>query len=133
MKLEKVLETCLYCQNLDAAEEFYTDILGLKIYSKVAGRHLFFKLAESMLLIFNPDKTMEAEQDVPPHGAYGEGHIAFAIQENEITRWKKALSAKKIAIEAEVTWPTGGVSLYFRDPANNSIELASPKIWRFNE
>jgi len=133
MKLEKVLETCLYCQDLDAAEAFYTDVLGLKIYSKVAGRHLFFKLAESMLLIFNPDKTMEADQDVPPHGTYGEGHIAFAIRENDIDRWREELLAKNIAIEAEVTWPTGGLSLYFRDPANNSVELTSPKIWKFNE
>ena len=29
MKAERVLETCLYVNDLDAAEQFYTDVLGL--------------------------------------------------------------------------------------------------------
>jgi catechol 2,3-dioxygenase-like lactoylglutathione lyase family enzyme len=34
-----------------------------------------------------------------------------------------------IAVEAEVTWPGGGRSLYFRDPAGNSLEIAEARIW----
>ncbi len=29
----------------------------------------------------------------------------------------------------EVNWDQGGTSLYFRDPAGNSIELAPPTLW----
>jgi hypothetical protein len=28
-----------------------------------------------------------------------------------------------------VTWPNGALSIYFRDPAGNSIELVTPNIW----
>jgi catechol 2,3-dioxygenase-like lactoylglutathione lyase family enzyme len=36
-----------------------------------------------------------------------------------------------VDIEAEVVWPTGGRSLYFRDPAGNSIELITRGSWGF--
>jgi len=32
-------------------------------------------------------------------------------------------------IEADFTWPGGGRSIYFRDPAGNAIEFAEPRIW----
>ena len=28
-----------------------------------------------------------------------------------------------------IHWPRGGASLYLRDPAGNSVELAPGKIW----
>jgi hypothetical protein len=34
-----------------------------------------------------------------------------------------------VAIEKEIDWQEGGASLYLRDPAGNSIELAPPTIW----
>jgi catechol 2,3-dioxygenase-like lactoylglutathione lyase family enzyme len=43
--------------------------------------------------------------------------------------WRDHLAARGVDIEAEVQWPRGGHSLYFRDPAGNSLELASPRIW----
>ena len=47
----------------------------------------------------------------------------------EITRWKAALEASGVAIEADFRWPSGGRSIYFRDPSGNSLEFAEPKIW----
>jgi hypothetical protein len=38
-----------------------------------------------------------------------------------------------VAIEHEATWPRGGRSFYFRDPAGNSLELATPRIWGLPE
>jgi hypothetical protein len=34
-----------------------------------------------------------------------------------------------VAIESDFAWPGGGRSLYFRDPAGNSLEFAEPAIW----
>jgi len=39
------------------------------------------------------------------------------------------LIAQGIRIESKVTWPAGGQSLYFRDPDNHLVELATPGIW----
>jgi len=50
---------------------------------------------------------------------------------NPITRAR--LETAGVAIESQVTWPRGGRSLYIRDPAGNCVELASPKLWGFED
>jgi catechol 2,3-dioxygenase-like lactoylglutathione lyase family enzyme len=132
MQISHILETALYTADLPAAEDFYTRVLGLETFSRVEGRHLFFRLADAMLLIFNPEQTALSDQDVPPHGARGPGHVAFTIQEADFAAWREHLESESVEIEKEVEWPRGGRSLYFRDPAGNSLELASARIWGFS-
>ncbi|ESZ04741.1 MAG: glyoxalase/bleomycin resistance/extradiol dioxygenase family protein [Mesorhizobium sp.] len=129
-----ILESALYVTDLDAAEKFYTDVLGLDLLGKVDGRHLFFRCGDGVLLIFNAEATKvppapDARLKVPPHGTVGDGHLCFAASADEIVRWRAHLERKKIAIESEFEWPQGGRSIYVRDPSGNSIEFAEPRIW----
>jgi hypothetical protein len=86
-----------------------------------------------MLLIFDPDRTRMDEGKVPPHGTTGAGHAAFAVRDDELDWWRRHLAAHAVAIEKDLTWPGGGRSLYFRDPAGNSLELATPSVWRLTD
>lgn len=129
-----VLETVLYTPDLDTEEAFFRDVMGMWPFAKVAGRHLFYRLNRQMLLIFNPSATekgaaSDAKLPVPAHGARGPGHICFPASAAELEQWKAHLAAKGVAIEADFEWPGGGRSIYFRDPAGNSIEIAEPRIW----
>ena len=138
MKPARVLETVLYAEDLEAAEAFYRNALGLEPASKQAGRQVFYKLDDAMLLIFNPRATTvppppDAKLPVPPHGPVGQGHVCFAASAEEISAWRVHLEAKGIAIEADFCWPGGGRSLYIRDPAGNAVEFAEPRIWGFEE
>lgn len=58
MKLRKIVETCIYSSNLEAMKDFYTKSIGLEFISEEKGRHVFLKAGKSMLLIFNPEKTI---------------------------------------------------------------------------
>ncbi|HEX5415223.1 MAG TPA: VOC family protein [Chloroflexota bacterium] len=129
MRAQRVLETCLYVEDLDAAETFYASVLGLERDAKVSGRHVFFRCGEGMLLLFDPRATSRQSGNFPTHGAFGPGHAAFAVTPAEISRWRDHLRGHGVPIEAEVSWPNGGQSLYFRDPAGNSLEFATPAIW----
>ncbi len=133
MQPTRILETSLYADDLEAMEEFYTRILGLAFFSKVEGRHVFLRCGAGMLLIFNPTQTNRPNGSVPPHGTSGAGHVAFAIAADSLDNWRDHLNRHGVRIEKEHTWPTGGRSLYFRDPAGNSIELATPQTWNFAE
>ena len=130
-KLEEVLESSLYAADLPAAESFYTEVLGLTLHSKVEGRHLFFRCGRQMILLFDPEATASpgsGPREAPGHGARGPGHLAFGVKESEIEGWKGHLRQHRVQIEKEIEWG-GGRSLYFRDPAGNSLEITSPAIW----
>lgn len=137
MRPDGVLETSLYAADLAAAERFYGDVLGLELHGREPGRHVFFRCGATMLLVFDPSRTEEpaavSGQTVPAHGARGPGHAAFAVPARELDAWRARLAAHGVAIESEVSWPGGGRSLYFRDPAGNSLEIASPAIWGLPE
>lgn len=131
-RIGRVLETVLYVDDLDAAERFYRDVLGLEVDSRKAGLFVFFRLDDAMLLLFEP-AAARVGRGVPSHGASGAGHACFAVPEARLGSWKAKLARAGVAIEQEMDWPRGGHSFYFRDPAGNSLELATPRIWGFEE
>lgn len=137
MKPRGVLETVLYASDLAATEAFYRDILGLTPFVKLHGRHVFFRVGEQVLLLFDPAVTRQAGEDqslpVPPHGADGQCHVCFRARGDEITAWRSHLESEGISIEADFEWPNGGRSIYFRDPAGNCIEFAEPRIWGLSD
>ncbi len=133
MKANEILESCLYVDDLETARQFYQDVLGLELFEHHPQRHLFWKCGHRMLLLFLADASSAADSDVPRHGARGPGHVAFAVPNADIPRWRAHLQAAGVPIEQAVDWPQGGRSLYFRDPAGNSLEVASPKIWGLDE
>lgn len=134
MKPKGILETALYCDDLDAAETFYRTLFDLELIAKQQDRHVFFRCGDGVLLIFNPSRTIEESASidgatVPGHGATGPGHVAFAVDAADLDRWRDRFVRHGVAVESEVRWPNGGQSIYVRDPAGNSIEVATPMLW----
>jgi catechol 2,3-dioxygenase-like lactoylglutathione lyase family enzyme len=129
----RILETSLYASDLDAAERFYGEVLGLERVARAGDRHVFFRCDRAMLLVFNPAETCkppaEGALPVPSHGASGPGHVAFAATAADLDRWRARLAEAGVALEADFAWPAGGRSIYVRDPAGNSVEFAEPSIW----
>jgi catechol 2,3-dioxygenase-like lactoylglutathione lyase family enzyme len=94
-----------------------------------------FSVADKqVLLIFQsggkPEPVPTPGGMIPPHEAAGQLHFAFAISKEGFAAWEKQLIAQGITIESTVNWPTGGQSIYFRDPDNHLVELATPGIWK---
>ncbi len=129
----RILETALYAENLEETADFYEHVLGLERFSEAPGRHVFFRAQNRVLLLFRPSVTClppgEGKLPVPPHGATGPGHLCFAASAQEIEGWVKHLTNRRVEIESAFDWPQGGRSIYFRDPAGNSLEFAEPRIW----
>jgi catechol 2,3-dioxygenase-like lactoylglutathione lyase family enzyme len=129
MHAREILVACVYADDLEAAERFYAAVLGMEVVARVPGRHVFFRCGGRVFLVFNPAATAGGGA-IPGHGASGPGHVCFAMAEDEIESWRAHLQAHGVAIETDFNWSGGGRSLYFRDPAGNSVELGTPSIWR---
>ena len=128
MQPPRIFETVLYALDLRAAEHFYRDVIGLEMFSH-SELVVSFRCADGVLLVFDPRKSGAPNRNVPSHGTSGAGHVAFAAKEEELPSWRQRLRDAGVPIEAEVEWEQGGRSIYFRDPAGNSVELAPPTFW----
>lgn len=130
-----VYETVLYAEDLDAAEAFYRDIVGLRPISRHSDRGMTFRVDESsVLLVFDPRLTVLPHATVPSHGAVGAGHVAFRVEPGTLATWRERAVSAGVEIEREVDWPGprgggGASSFYVRDPAGNSVEFADGEIW----
>jgi catechol 2,3-dioxygenase-like lactoylglutathione lyase family enzyme len=124
-----LVETAVYADDLEASEQFYREILGLTFLNREAGRHVFFQVGpEDVLLIFHAETTLKPDH-LPPHGTRGPGHFAMGIASEDLDSWRERLLHHNVLIEHEESWPRGGYSLYFRDPAGNLVELITPGVW----
>jgi catechol 2,3-dioxygenase-like lactoylglutathione lyase family enzyme len=130
MRIQAIIETAIYVDDLQATEAFYGAVLGLPVIGKEPGHLVFFRVGEaSVLLAFLADATLKGDQ-LPAHGARGPGHFALGIEAVSFDTWRKHLQSHGVTIEKEVEWPRGGKSIYFRDPAGNLVELVTPGVWR---
>jgi catechol-2,3-dioxygenase len=132
MKINKVIETCIYSSDLESMKKFYVEIVGLSVIQEETDKLIFLKAGKSMLLIFDPLRTNVHNEGLPTHGAMtppSSIHFAMEIEEQEYQPCKENLGRNGIAIQKEVNWDGKIKSLYFRDPAGNLVELITSGGW----
>jgi catechol 2,3-dioxygenase-like lactoylglutathione lyase family enzyme len=125
-----VYETVLYGDDLQPLAGFYSDVLGLRLVGPVDEIAAAFRLPDgAMLLLFDARRSALPGRAVPSHGQQGAGHVAFSVPVESFDAWRDALTAAGVEIEQEVEWGGGARSIYVRDPAGNSVELAAGELW----
>ena len=128
-----VLETSLYVDDLERSARFYQQLFG---FDRLLTEERLCALnveGGQVLLLFKKGASRKPgitpEGTVPSHDGSGQLHLAFGVALGDIDPWKQKLLENGIDIESLVHWPGGGTSIYFRDPDNHSVELASPGTW----
>lgn len=133
LRIDGVLETALYVDDMERAARFYEEALGLCRILSTSRLTVFDAGAGSVLLLFAKGLTEADSQTqggvVPGHYGSGRLHFALAIAEDTYAPWRAHLAAHGVAIRSEVTWPRGARSLYFDDPDGHVVELATPGLW----
>ncbi|HEY2933920.1 MAG TPA: VOC family protein [Acidobacteriota bacterium] len=126
-KLDGVLETSLYVDDLDRSVRFYQDIFGFEVIASDQRLCALGVTDRQILLLFK--KRASANLPSTPHDGDGRLHLAFAISTADLDAWEKWLREHNVVIEERKTWDRGGRSLYFRDPDQHLLELATPGVW----
>lgn len=128
-----IMETALYGSDVEGLAAFYTRVLGLEPLQRLGPQGSALLCGRSVLLLFDPTLTNAQRGEVPDHGSEGRGHVAFSINPAEFDQWRQRLASSGVPVESEVDWPRGGHSLYFRDPAGNSVELTTSATWGLDD
>jgi catechol 2,3-dioxygenase-like lactoylglutathione lyase family enzyme len=129
VKLERVIETCLYVDDLERAARFYEQVLELEVLTSDARFRAYDVGGKSVLLLFRRGATLETVHmpggTIPPHDGHGPLHMAFAVAADALPQWEQRLRERGIAVEGRTSWSRGGRSIYFRDPDGHLLELAT--------
>jgi catechol 2,3-dioxygenase-like lactoylglutathione lyase family enzyme len=132
LRVERVVETCINVDDIARALEFYRSVFAFEVMYN-DDRLCELAVGSSVLMLFARGRFTEPVTIpggiVPPHDTSGAGHIAFAIAANTLAAWRARLRDCGLRVESEVQWERGGTSLYFRDPDDNLLELATPGVW----
>lgn len=128
-----ILETAVYVDDLLHTSAFYQRLLGIEPMLQQERLHAFPVGPKEVLLLFpralSKDDSVTSFGMVPGHATHGPSHFAFRISQNDYEPWRRWLEHIGVAIIGEVHWPQGGSSLYFNDPGNNVLEVATPGLW----
>ena len=131
--VRRVLETAVYCDDLETMVRFYKELLGLETLFADNRLAAFDAGGGTVLLLFRRGGSIAPMPFpggiIPPHDGAGPTHVAFAVGAADFGAWEERLAAAGVTIDGHVAWERGGRSLYFRDPEGHSIELATPGTW----
>src|SRR5712691_13317150 len=96
-KLDRVLETALYVNDLERAARFYADVLRLRPLFADARLRAFAVGGVSVVLLFRRGASLETTRmpggTIPPHDGSGALHVAFGIASAEVAAWLARLGA----------------------------------------
>lgn len=139
--VESLSHSGICVHDLKQAEQFYCDVLGAEVHSRVnfktqdalKGRsiHTSLMLADYLFAIMLSEDWM----NIPPMDQLrGENRIrhAFCVPRGKFSEIVAALQAHEVPFEGPVTHPDHGPfgeSIYFRDPTGNFLEV----VWRRDE
>lgn len=126
-------ESALYVDDLDRAVEFYTGLFEWPVLVR-DDRFCALRITpRQVLLLFRRGASLQPTTlpggTVPAHDGNGPLHLCFGISADAVAVWEERLRAHDIAVESRVLWPSGAVSLYFRDPDQHAVELATPGVF----
>jgi catechol 2,3-dioxygenase-like lactoylglutathione lyase family enzyme len=128
-----LLETGLYVDDVARSRAFYTRLFGFPVLVEDDRLCALDVRGRAVLLLFRKGGTTETVHipggAIPGHDGHGTLHYAFAIAAVDLEAWLRRLEAEEVPVESRVAWPRGGISLYFRDPDQHLVELATPGVW----
>lgn len=130
LMIRQIKETCLYAADLEKTEHFYKEILGLDMIGKKPGKHVFFRVGNDVLLLFNPDDSKQ-KTELPGHYARGKQHIAFEVSNVDYEKTKQELIDKGVEITHEEHWRDNILSFYFEDPDGHVLEIMNEGLWDY--
>ena len=128
-----ILESSLYVSDVLCAANFYEQLFGFERMFMDDRLCALSVSGKQVLLLFKCGASLEEIQlaggTMPPHDGGGQLHVAFSCSAEELPAWEEQLASHDVPVESRINWPRGGKSIYFRDPDENLLELATPGIW----
>jgi catechol 2,3-dioxygenase-like lactoylglutathione lyase family enzyme len=120
LRLERLDHFGVDVSDLQRAEEFYTDVLGMTIQMRLRDQILVRYGDENCALFLKPDRELPDPAVI--HHPLGKSHHAFRVRHADLTIAALLFAERGIPYHAPIDWGDHDC-LYFLDPDGNLLEL----------
>jgi catechol-2,3-dioxygenase len=109
--------------DLDRAERFYTEVLGLEVAQRFGRHQVLLRCGSQNLALFE-------RRDLPPRmtnrieNPLGKGHHAFKVSYADFQNAHEAFKVRGIPTYGPIDWGDHDC-LYFLDPDGNLLEIVA--------
>jgi catechol-2,3-dioxygenase len=109
--------------DLNRAEQFYTEILGLAVAQRFGGHQVLLRCGGQMLALF-------ARRDLPTRvtdridNPLGKGHHAFKVSCEDFQSARHTFTERGVPTHGPIDWGDHDC-LYFLDPDGNLLEIVA--------
>jgi catechol-2,3-dioxygenase len=117
-----LVELTLEVRDLQAAEDFYVDVFGLRVLGREADRIWLDAGGGARLGLWLP-----GEKEFGDEGGH-HVHFAFGAEPDALDALVARLGARGVTVRGPVEHPGGDRSIYLSDPEGNVVE-----VWDFFE
>ena len=125
MKLKKLDHFGIEVRELERAERFYTEVLGLSVVGRFGDQVLMDCGGQNLALfqVKRPETTAE-ERAQTISNPLGRGHHAFLVEREDFLSAAERLKAAGAETSRRIDWGDHDC-LYFLDPDGNLLEVVS--------
>ena len=127
-RLNNLVETSLYVDDLQAAKGFYQRVFGLTVELEENGLVGLRLPGSAVLLLFQRGEAefgpLSARSGFA-HDGSGSRHVCFAVPAGSLSGWERHLMLSGIVVESHGMQGHGGTSLFFHDLDGHSLEMTT--------
>jgi glyoxylase I family protein len=107
-------------RDLERAERFYTDVLGMSVVMRLPDQRLLRYAGGNCALFLKPDRERGGLEQI--ENPLGKSHHAFQVPWDDLARARDLFADRGIPYHAPIDWGDHHC-LYFLDPDGNLLEL----------
>ncbi len=111
----------LFVADLDRAEQFYTETLGLAVRHRIGRHQVLLDCGDAVLALIQVEQVATDGEANIGH-PFGRGHWAFEVSGDDFRRAQAGFTRAGIPVHGPVDWGDHDC-LYFTDPDGNLLEL----------
>ena len=123
MRLRRLDHLAVFVSDLDGAERFYTDVLGMRLVGRLGDMTLVECGGTNIGLIRRPDRAPRDPSII--EDPLARAHHAFLVDEEELDDARRTLEEAGAPTHGPVDWGDHRC-FYFLDPDGNLLEIVTP-------